>query len=214
MLTALATGAAVVIALMMVAWPPAAVARQPDPGTKPELRANVGFKVGTARVVTLAQRELGRRVVERRGNNVPRYHGGKGRIAPYSIHDSWCVAFATWIWSRVGFDAYRGTDYLRISEDGTAVAIQVKDLSRWAKRNGHWSTRARPGYLVAYGRSHMGVVERINRNARAVHSIEGNKSDQVSSVNVPMADVAGYISPVRLKPAQLSALRSLRADID
>lgn len=159
------------------------------------------------RIVPLARKELRKRVSERRGNNVPRYRNGRGRIAPYSIRDQWCVAFATWIWHRAGFRDYLGADLTWRSRDGTRVAVQVTDISRWAKRSGHWAAQARPGYLVAYDFSHIGVVERVNRQGNAVRAIEGNKGDRVRRVRVPMRNVTGYISPTRLSTGQI--LRSI-----
>ena len=166
----------------------------PGPSTSP--------KIG--KILPLAKRELSRNVYERRGNNVPRYRRGKGRIAPYSIGDQWCAAFSTWIWNKTGFRDYLGTGILWRSHDGTEVGVQVRDLTNWATRNGHFSYRAKPGYLVAYGNTHIGIVERIDRSSgQAVGSIEGNIGNRVARVVVPMDRVTGYISPVRLSPIQL-----------
>jgi hypothetical protein len=165
-------------------------------------------------IVKLARTELDRRVSERRSDNVLRYRNGKGKITPYSIGDQWCVAFTTWVWRRNGFDDYLGTKYLRRSRDRTAVAIQVKDMTRWAKRNGYFSYRAMPGFAVVYGSRHMGIVRKIDRESRAVRSIEGNKSDRVSRVRVPMDEVTGYISPFRLFPAATVSRSSKYADVD
>jgi len=167
-----------------------------------------------SKVVPLARRELRRKVVEKKGNNVPRYHRGKGRIAPYSIKAFWCVAFATWVWAHAGVNSYLGSDILWKSYDGTEVAVQVRDMSRWAKRTGRWSYRAKPGYLVAYGKSHIGIVVKADREGRAVRSIEGNKSDSVTRVKVPMESVSGYISPNRLTPEEVVSKTSVRADVD
>ncbi|MBK5231700.1 MAG: hypothetical protein JJE13_01790 [Thermoleophilia bacterium] len=172
------------------------------------------IKPDFSKVLPLARRELRRNVVERRGNNIPRYHHGKGRIAPYSIKAFWCVAFSTWVWAHSGITSYLGTDLLWPSYDGTTVAVQVRDMSRWAKRTGRWSYRARPGYLIAYGKTHMGIVEKADREGRAVRSIEGNKSDRVMRVQVPMELVSGYISPYRLTPAEVVSRRSPLADIE
>jgi hypothetical protein len=166
----------------------------PGPTTNP----NIG------KILPLARREFSRNVVERRGNNVPRYRNGKGRIAPYSISDQWCAAFSTWIWNHAGFKSYLGTSILWPSYDGTMVGVQVRDLTNWATRNGYFSYRAKPGYLVAYGTTHIGIVEKIDRTTgRAVGSIEGNIGNRVNRVTVPMDRVTGYISPVRLTPIQL-----------
>ncbi len=166
----------------------------PGPVTSPKI----------AKILPLARRELSRNVIERRGNNVPRYRKGKGKIAPYSIRDQWCAAFSTWIWNHAGFKAYLGTKILWPSFDGTMVGVQVRDLTNWAEKNGYFSYRAKPGYLVAYGSTHIGIVEKIDRiSGRAVGSIEGNIRNRVSRVTVPMSRVTGYISPIRLTPIQL-----------
>jgi len=166
----------------------------PGPSTSPNI----------AKILPLARQELSRNVVERRSNNVPRYRNGKGKIAPYSIGDQWCAAFSTWIWNHAGFKSYLGTSILWPSFDGTMVGVQVRDLTNWATKNGFFSYRAKPGYLVAYGTTHIGIVEKIDRiSGRAVGSIEGNIGDRVSRVTVPMDRVTGYISPVRLTPIQL-----------
>jgi hypothetical protein len=164
-------------------------------------------------VLELAQRELSRNVRERKSNNIPRYRYGKGRIAPYSIKDAWCAAFATWVWNKNGFEDYLGTDILWKAHGGKRVAVQVKDLTRWAKRTNHFSTRAQPGYLVAYGKTHIGIVEEADRKGRAVLSIEGNKSDRVRRVVINMPDVTGYISPEVLSRRQSARLRTLRPDM-
>ncbi len=174
----------------------------------------IGPGADITRIVPLARKQLRRRVSENNSDNVPRYRNGKGRIAPYSIGDQWCVAFSTWVWGRAGFDSYLGTRYLRQSQDRSLVAIQVRDMSRWASQNGYWSYRARPGYLVAYGGSHIGIVIKADRKGRAVRSIEGNKGDRVRRVTVDMEDVSGYISPVPLKPDQVISRYSALADIE
>ncbi|MEX1220218.1 MAG: CHAP domain-containing protein [Solirubrobacterales bacterium] len=165
-------------------------------------------------IVELAESQLKKRVSENRSNNVPRYRNGKGRIAPFSIGDQWCAAFATWVWQRNGFVAYQGARLLRRSHDGTSVAVQVKDLTQWAQRNGYFSYAAMPGFLVAYGTNHIGIVSSVNRKGRALLSIEGNKSDKVSAVTIEMKDVTGYISPFRIFPSLAVSRSSPRADVD
>jgi len=180
----------------------------PPPDPPPSTKADL------SEVVTVARQELRKNVVEKKGNNIPRYHGGKGKVAPYSIKAFWCVAFSTWVWAHAGITSYLGTDLLWNSYDGTTVAVQVRDMTKWAKRTGRWSYRARPGYLIAYGKTHMGIVLKADRKGRAVKSIEGNKSDSVTKVDVPMELVSGYISPDRLTPSQVVSKRSPLADIE
>ncbi len=168
----------------------------------------------TSPIVKLAKSELAKRVAERRGDNVPRYRNGKGRVAPYSIGDQWCVAFTTWVWQRSGFDGYLGTNFLRTSRDRTTVAIQVKDMTRWARRSGFFSFRAMPGFAVVYGDRHMGIVRKVDRDGRAVVSIEGNKRNRVKNVRVPMDEVTGYISPFPVMAPLKIPRASKFADVD
>lgn len=164
-------------------------------------------------IVKEARLQLSKQVIETRSNNVPRYRNGKGRIAPFSIRDQWCAAFATWVWNRNGFDSYLGAKYLRSSRDGTLVAIQVRDLTEWAMKNGHFSYAAMPGFLVVYGPRHIGIVTRVDRKGRAVVSIEGNKNDRLRTVKIKMEDVTGYISPFRILPARAVKRSSPLADV-
>lgn len=201
------TAFAIVLAMALCAVPKASAEFVITPVTPPVPTGS------TKGIVALAKRELNRKVVERKSNNIPRYKKGKGRIAPYSIGDAWCVAFATWVWGQNGFTDYLGTKFLRTSYDKSLVAIQVTDLTRWAKKYGHYSTRAKPGYLVAYSGTHIGIVTNADRTGRAVKSIEGNKSDAVTRVTISMPDVTGYISPTALTPSQVSKMRTLRPDM-
>jgi hypothetical protein len=171
-------------------------------------------KTGMAAIVQIARTELSRNVVERRSDNVPRYWNGKGPIAPYSIGDAWCVAFATWVWRQSGFDDYLSASLLRRSHDRSLVAVQVRDLTRWAVKNRYWSLRAKPGYLVLYGTRHIGIVERVDRDGRAIGSIEGNKTDRVRRVVVDMDQVTGYISPRPIPVSQAVPRTSSLADVD
>ncbi|MFM8526608.1 MAG: hypothetical protein ACKOBH_00585 [bacterium] len=165
-------------------------------------------------IIDLVRTELNRDVRERRSDNVPRYHFGRGSIAPYSIGDQWCVAFGTWSWSKAGFSDYLGTSLLRRSYGGRSVAIQVRDLTRWAKRTGHWTLRATPGDLVAYGEGHIGVVVKADRTGRAVRSIEGHQAVGVRWVVIEMSEVTGYISPSVITRSQRVARSSPLADVD
>jgi hypothetical protein len=204
--------AAILSALLVIGMPAPARAALTVPPAGPVVDP-LKPDADISKVVPLARKQLRRRVRERNGDNVPRFRNGKGRIAPYSIRDQWCVAFSTWVWGRVGFEGYLGATYLRQSYDRSLVAIQVRDMSRWAKRNGYWSLRARPGYLVAYGGSHMGIVVKADRQGRAVKSIEGNKGNGVRRVRIEMEDVSGYISPVPLPPDQKLTRNSVLADV-
>lgn len=211
-----ATSAAALLAsLFLFALPTHAIAGgisvDPDPPSNPEPPPTPTAKRST--ILSTVRFEASRGVRERRSDNVPRYHYGRGAVAPYSIGDQWCVAFGTWSWSKAGFTDYLGTSLLRRSAGGRQVAIQVRDLTRWAKRTRHWTLRATPGDLVAYGEGHVGVVIEADRTGRAVRSIEGNKNDGVRYVVIEMSEVTGYISPSVITQRQRVSRSSPRADV-
>lgn len=208
--------AGVLTAFALICLPASAnaggVSVDPDPAPTPEPTPSPLGKRST--ILSTVRLELDRDVRERRSDNVPRYHFGRGAIAPYSIGDQWCVAFGTWSWSKAGFTDYLGTSLLRRSFGGRNVAIQVRDLTKWAKRTHHWTLRATPGDLVAYGEGHVGVVIQADRTGRAVRSIEGNKNDGVRLVVIDMSEVSGYISPTVITARQRVARSSPLADVD
>jgi hypothetical protein len=207
------TAAALLAAGALLALP-ATGAAQGEGGVAPNDPGLVDAVPKRSAILKTARTELARNVRERKGDNVPRYNFGKGAITPYSIRDQWCVAFGSWTWQQAGYQDYLGTRLLRTSFGGSLLAIQVTDLARWAKRTGHWTLRATPGDLVAYGGAHIGVVTSVDRKGRAVKSIEGNKGDAVRTVVIDMSRVTGYVSPTPITAAQRVARSSSLADVD
>ncbi|MFM9141103.1 MAG: CHAP domain-containing protein [Solirubrobacterales bacterium] len=193
---------------------PAAASAQFEGGVQPGDPSLVDVVPKRSAILKTARAELARNVRERKGDNVPRYDFGKGPITPYSIRDQWCVAFSSWTWQQAGYTDYLGTRLLRTAFGGTLLAIQVTDLARWAKRTGHWTLRATPGDLVAYGGAHIGVVTVVDRQGRAVKSIEGNKDNAVRPVVIEMSRVTGYVSPSPVTAAKRVARSSALADVD
>ena len=202
------------LALAALLGVPAAASAQFEGGVQPGDPSLVDVVPKRSAILKTARAELAKNVRERKGDNIPRYNFGKGAIAPYSIRDQWCVAFGSWTWQQAGYKDYLGTRLLRTAFGGTLLAIQVTDLARWAKRTGHWTLRATPGDLVAYGGAHIGVVTGVDRRGRAVKSIEGNKGDAVRTVVIDMSRVTGYVSPSPVTAAQRVARSSALADVD
>jgi hypothetical protein len=207
-----ASAAVLVVACALVG--PAVAGAQEGGGVAPGDPTLVDVVPKRSAILKTARAELARNVRERKGDNIPRYNFGKGAITPYSIRDQWCVAFGSWTWQQAGYQDYLGTRLLRTSFGGSLLAIQVTDLARWAKRTGHWTLRATPGDLVAYGGAHIGVVTKVDRKGRAVKSIEGNKGDAVRTVVIDMSRVTGYVSPTRVSSANRVARSSSLADVD
>jgi hypothetical protein len=148
-------------------------------------------------VVRHAILEYRKGVRERRGDNIPRYPNN--RVAPYNIGgNEWCVAFATAMWARAGFTAYRGADNLMQSSGGNIVAVQTQSLIRWARLTGRFRSTALPGYAVVYRNGsggHTGLVTKTNSAGVAIKSIEGNYLNAVKVRRPPRSQIAGYISP-------------------
>lgn len=175
------------------------------------------------KVKQIARREVTRRVVENKGDNVPRYRNGRGKIAPYGFQRGrggpWCAAFATWTWGRAGFDAFRSgpltrrAELLRTTFSDEIVAVQVADLRTWAKRTNRWTLYATPGDLVGYGDQHVGIVMKVDRDNRAILAIEGNKSNRVRWFPIPMTEVIDYFSPTPISVAERSTRRLMRPDV-
>ncbi|MFM9127104.1 MAG: hypothetical protein ACKOTA_06035 [Solirubrobacterales bacterium] len=193
---------------------PAAASAQFEGGVQPGDPSLVDVVPKRSAILKTASAEQARNVRERKGDNIPRYDFGKGPITPYSIRDQWCVAFSSWTWQQAGYTDYLGTRLLRTAFGGSLVAIQVTDLARWARRTGHWTLRATPGDLVAYGGAHIGVVTVVDRQGRAVKSIEGNKDNAVRPVVIEMSRVTGYVSPSPVTAAKRVARSSALADVD
>ncbi|MFM9045179.1 MAG: hypothetical protein ACKOL0_05190 [Solirubrobacterales bacterium] len=53
---------------------------------------------------------------------------------------------------------------------------------------------------------------KVDRQGRGVRSIEGNQSNAVSLVDIPMEEVSGYISPLPLTSGQKISRLSARAE--
>jgi hypothetical protein len=183
-------------------------------------------------ILKVARRELRRKVRERvrrgRGDNVPRYRFGKGRIAPYNIGDQWCAAFATWTWAQVGFTDFRNpvkrtngrvfnplSGTLWRAQDKSLVAVQVRALRSWAQATNRRTFRATPGDLIAYGDNHIGIVVRVNRERRTIRTIEGNYKDGLRARTIPMSNTIDYFTPAPLPlKKQVTSARSVAADIE
>lgn len=193
-----------------------------DPGTPPA-PSDPSADAQRKKVKQIARREAKRRVIERKGDNVPRYRNGRGKVAPYGFQRGpggpWCAAFATWTWGRAGFDAFRSgpltrrAQLLRTTFSQEIVAVQVADLRRWAKRTNRHTLYATPGDLVGYGDRHVGIVMQVDRDRRAILAIEGNLSNRVRWFRIPMTEVIDYFSPTPITVAERSTRRLMRPDV-
>ena len=193
---------------------PAAASGVEAPGSTGTGSGETLVSPNRAAIISLARAELAKNVRERNSDNVPRYKGGRGRVAPYSIHAAWCAAFSTWAWGQAGYTDYLTARFIWPAYGGDLVAVQVRDLRRWGRRNDRLTNRATPGDLLAYGNAHIGIVTKVDTSGRATYSIEGNASDRVRKVKIDWSRVTTYISPTPLTAAQRVSRSSPLAHVD
>lgn len=167
-----------------------------SPGT-PALRTGIA---------AVARAELAQNPTETRNNNVVRYNGGTGALAPYNRNRSWCADFATWVWQRAGV----GNPLMAHCGNGTAGTIQS-----WAAANREYrplAAGARVGDLILYGSpnrcAHVAVVVGV-RSDGFVQTIGGNEQGSTGNGGVRFTDWSnprslnhggpayGYASPLR-----------------
>ena len=176
---------------------PAGDSVEPEPLMKDTYHGEVAVRGGPsnyyAPIVSYARAELRRGVRERGGDNVPRF--SNGRVAPYSIGDQWCVAFATAMWSKAGFRSYQSAPYVWRSQGGYRVAVSTDGMVSWARRNKKLSRTAKPGYMIVYTYGHVGLVASTNSRGQADVTIEGNKGNAVRRLKPDLSKVYAYIQP-------------------
>lgn len=97
----------------------------------------------------------------------------------------WCAIFVSWVFYHEGLP-------LAFTTPKGFAAVQV-GISKF-KAMGRWYTSGpKPGDLVFFTYSHVGIVESVNGDGSIV-SIEGNSSDRVQQVK-HKSDILGYGRP-------------------
>ncbi len=142
---------------------------------------NIG--VGNTAIVKVAQQQIGN-------------HGGRKFWSWYGFgsRESWCGCFVSWCADQCG--------YLK---SGTIPKFSyVPSIVDWAKSHHQWQTRnykPAPGDIIVIDwyangtRDHVGIVESCD--GKTVHTIEGNRTDQVGrgSYAVGSGTIYGYFVP-------------------
>lgn len=180
-----------------------AVPRAPLPGTAAAGMASAdavgatgrgGGGVG-ARMVRLAQAEIGVRESPSGSNNSPRIREyRRATDGAENIPGPWCAYFVSWLAKGAGAPIGAGGN-------GTGY---VPTLEAWGKQNDRYidpSNRPSPGDIVIFdwegdGTSdHTGIVERVAADG-TVHTIEGNSSNSVRrrSYSSGSNDIRGYVT--------------------
>jgi len=153
------------------------------PGTAP-VGMPMGGGVG-ARMVAIAQREVGVAESPPGSNNSPRIAQYRRATAGAPGPGPWCAYFLSWVARQAG---------VPLGERGQGFGA-VEQVWSWAQRTGKAlpaSAQPRPGDLIVWGGRHIGMVERVD--AQGIHTIEGNSSDRVARRTYrPGSGMTGYV---------------------
>src|SRR5215218_8952741 len=139
-----------------------------------------------ARMVALAQGEVGQAEQPPGSNNSPRIAQYRAATAGAPGPGPWCAYFTSWLARSAG---------VPVGEHGQGFG-SVDALYAWAQRSGRAVPAAsgqdpRPGDLIVWD-EHIGIVESVRPDG-SVQTIEGNSSDRVSRRVHAKGDALGYV---------------------
>ena len=139
-----------------------------------------------ARMVALAQGEVGQAEQPPGSNNSPRIATYRSATAGAPGPGPWCAYFTSWLARSAG---------VPVGDHGEGFG-SVDALYAWAQRSGRAIPTSsgqppRPGDLIVWD-EHIGIVESVLPDGR-IQTIEGNSSDRVSRRVHAKGDAIGYV---------------------
>jgi CHAP domain len=139
-----------------------------------------------ARMVALAQGEVGQAEQPPGSNDSPRIAQYRSATAGAPGPGPWCAYFTSWLARSAG---------VPVGDQGQGFG-SVDALYAWAQRSGRAIPASsgqapRPGDLIVWN-EHIGIVESVLPDGR-IQTIEGNSSDRVSRRVHPNGDAIGYV---------------------
>jgi hypothetical protein len=139
-----------------------------------------------ARMVALAQAELGQAEQPPGSNNSPRIAQYRSATAGAPGPGPWCAYFTSWLARSAG---------VPLGEHGQGFG-SVDAVYAWAQRSGRAMPASsgqnpRPGDLIVWD-EHIGIVEAVRPDG-SVQTIEGNSSDRVSRRVHAKGSALGYV---------------------
>jgi hypothetical protein len=139
-----------------------------------------------ARMVALAQAEVGQAEQPPGSNNSPRIAQYRSATAGAPGPGPWCAYFTSWLARSAG---------VPLGEQGQGFG-SVDAVYAWAQRSGRAMPASsgrdpRPGDLIVWD-EHIGIVEAVRPDG-SVQTIEGNSSDRVSRRVHPKGSALGYV---------------------
>src|SRR3954470_23945855 len=121
-----------------------------------------------ARLVAMAQAEVGQAEQPPGSNDSPRIAQYRSAVAGAPGPGPWCAYFASWAARQAGTP---------LGEYGQGFA-RVDDVWAWGVRSGRTTQTPQPGDLVVWD-EHIGIVESVKPDG-SITTVEGNSSDAVS----------------------------------
>jgi hypothetical protein len=139
-----------------------------------------------ARMVALAQGEVGQAESPPGSNNSPRIAQYRSATAGAPGPGPWCAYFTSWLARSAGAP---------VGEHGQGFG-SVDALYAWAQRSGRAVPASsgqdpKPGDLIVWD-EHIGMVEAVRPDG-SIQTIEGNSSDRVSRRVHRKGDALGYV---------------------
>src|SRR4051812_5667770 len=139
-----------------------------------------------ARMVAMAQAEVGQAEQPPGSNNSPRIAQYRSATAGAPGPGPWCAYFTSWLARGAG---------VPVGDHGQGFG-SVDALYAWAQKSGRAVPASsgqdpKPGDLIVWD-EHIGVVESV-RSDGSIQTIEGNSSDRVSRRVHQKGDAIGYV---------------------
>jgi hypothetical protein len=139
-----------------------------------------------ARMVAMAQGEVGQAEQPPGSNNSPRIAQYRTATAGAPGPGPWCAYFVSWLARNAG---------VPVGDHGQGFG-SVDALYAWAQKSGRAvpassGQNPKPGDLIVWD-EHIGIVESVRPDG-SIQTIEGNSSDRVSRRVHPKGDAIGYV---------------------
>jgi hypothetical protein len=139
-----------------------------------------------ARMVAMAQAEVGQAEQPPGSNNSPRIAQYRSATAGAPGPGPWCAYFVSWLARNAG---------VPVGDHGQGFG-SVDALYAWAQKSGRAvpassGQNPKPGDLIVWD-EHIGIVESVRPDG-SIQTIEGNSSDRVSRRVHPKGDAIGYV---------------------
>src|SRR3954464_4584226 len=139
-----------------------------------------------ARMVAMAQAEVGQAEQPPGSNNSPRIAQYRSATAGAPGPGPWCAYFVSWLARQSG---------VPVGDHGQGFG-SVDALYAWAQKSGRAAPASsgqnpKPGDLIVWD-EHIGIVESVKPDG-SIQTIEGNSSDRVSRRVHAKGDAIGYV---------------------